>query len=65
MHGQTRMEPTPYGVEIAIMRYMNWSESDLREATAALVEAIFETMQAENHWTGLKQKQDKAKAKRG
>ena len=49
-----------YGVEIAVMKHMQWSWFDLQNAPDDLVEEIVVRMSAEAHWSAEKQKQTNA-----
>lgn len=64
MHGQTQhADPGRFAVEIDIMQEMHWSWRELCEAPAALLDELVTRLQARRHWTGVKTKQDEAKAR--
>lgn len=57
MHGVNLGERWPYDMEIAVMRDMGWSWSDLQDAPFDMVEVIATEMNARNKWTRKKQEQ--------
>ena len=57
MHGAEAGITTRYGSEIAIMKHMGWSYSDLMNTPADLVEEIGLRLDAEARWRKEKERQ--------
>lgn len=63
MHGISTGDSYPYDIELAIMREMHWSWSQLQEAPFDMLNVILAEISARNKWQRKKQEWDEEMAK--
>lgn len=62
MLDQQSADPGRFSLHIDMMREMGWSWQDLMDAPAPLVDELAWRLQAKNHWTAVRARQDRVKA---